>query len=64
MTPLGPQLMLQNTTTGQIRYSYCNSSGSPVYSYDDATTYFELTYPPKNGTSLSGVGWWTPNNTV
>ncbi len=62
-TTIGPQVMLQNTTTGQIRYSYCNSYGSPIYSYT-ADTYFNLTYPPKNGTALAGVGWWTNTNTV
>jgi hypothetical protein len=57
-TTIGPQLMLQNTTTGLIRHSACNSYGTPIYSYED-DTYFDSSYKAKNGTALAGVGWWS-----
>ena len=62
-TTIGPQVMLQDPVTADIRYSYCNSYGTPVYSYTDDTN-FPLTYPAKNGTNLAGVGWWDNTKTV
>ncbi len=63
MTDAGPQLMIQNMTTGAIMYSDCNSTKTPVYTYDPDKS-FKLTYPPRNGTALAGVGWWTGKMTV
>ncbi|KAL2023562.1 hypothetical protein VTK56DRAFT_2170 [Thermocarpiscus australiensis] len=60
---IGPQIMLQNETTGLIRYSACNSNDQPTYSYTDDSV-FSLVYKPKNGTALAGTGWWTNVITV
>lgn len=56
-TAVGPQVMLQNTSTGLLRYSACNSYDTPLYSYDDAS-FFSTGPQPKHGTALSGVGWY------
>lgn len=55
---IGTQLILQNETTGLIRYSRCNKYDTPVYSPSDDSV-FSLDYKPKNGTPLTGVGYWT-----
>ncbi|KAL2158388.1 hypothetical protein VTH06DRAFT_4436 [Thermothelomyces fergusii] len=56
-TSLGPQVILVNDTTNEIRYTACNSDGVPAYSYteDYALT---LDIPPKVGTPVAGVGWY------
>lgn len=55
-TELGPQVILQNDTTGLIQYSACNSQGQPQYSGTDEST-FSLQYKPKKGTPLGGAGY-------
>ncbi|EAQ89649.1 hypothetical protein CHGG_06268 [Chaetomium globosum CBS 148.51] len=61
-TEVGPQIILQNTTTNQIRYSACNSRGQAKYSYTDASV-FSLKYKPKVGTPVTGVGWYNKKET-
>ncbi|KAL2130226.1 hypothetical protein VTI74DRAFT_6723 [Chaetomium olivicolor] len=60
---IGPQIILQNETTNQIRYSACNSFDVPKYSYTDGNV-LALSQKPKAGTPLAGVGWWTEKNTI
>ncbi|KAK4229548.1 hypothetical protein QBC38DRAFT_359191 [Podospora fimiseda] len=60
---IGPQIILQNETTGQIRYSKCGQRDVPLYSPDDGSV-FSLDYTPKNGTPLAGTGYWTEILTV
>jgi hypothetical protein len=56
-TDFGPQIVLQNTTTGELRYSACNSYDTPIYDpVGDAV--FSLKFKPRNGTALAGAGWW------
>lgn len=62
-TGIGPQLILQNETTGLIRYSACNSYDDPKYSYTDGSV-LSLTHKPKMGTPLSGTGYWTDRTTM
>lgn len=62
-TDLGPQVILQNDTTGQIRYSACNSRDQPQYSATDNST-FSLKYKPKKGTPLGGGGYVSNTKTV
>ncbi|KAK3372016.1 hypothetical protein B0H63DRAFT_401501 [Podospora didyma] len=54
---IGGQIMLQNQTTGLIRYSSCNSVGTPAYSYNDSNA-FSLGIRPMNGTPLAGAGYY------
>jgi len=61
-TDRGPQIIRQNATTGQIMYSMCNSNYTPIFPTDPPLT-FSLSYPPLNGTALSGVGWFTKGTT-
>ncbi|KAL2262939.1 hypothetical protein VTK26DRAFT_8865 [Humicola hyalothermophila] len=60
---IGPQILIQNATTGQIRYSACNRRDVPRYSYTDGSV-LSLTYKPKIGTPLAGVGWWNEIFTI
>ncbi|KAK4239174.1 hypothetical protein C8A03DRAFT_14440 [Achaetomium macrosporum] len=62
-TEIGPQIILQNQTTSQIRYSACNVNDQPRYSYSDSR-FFSLSHSPKNGTPLAGAGWWNQLNTT
>ncbi|KAI6086972.1 hypothetical protein F4821DRAFT_120836 [Hypoxylon rubiginosum] len=57
-TGLGaPQLIMQDDATGKIFYSLCNSNGtSPIFPANE-TASFNLDLPPKNGTSLAGIGY-------
>ncbi|KAK3298546.1 uncharacterized protein B0H64DRAFT_77961 [Chaetomium fimeti] len=61
-TEIGPQIILQNSTTNQIRYSACNSRDQAKYSYTDGSV-FSLKYKPKVGTPVTGVGWWNNKDT-
>jgi len=61
-TEVGPQIILQNATTNQIRYSACNSRNQAKYSYADASV-FSLKYKPKVGTPVTGVGWYNKKET-
>ena len=61
-TEVGPQIVVQNATTNQIRYSACNSRNQAKYSYTDASV-FSLKYKPKVGTPVTGVGWYNKKET-
>ncbi|KAL2169714.1 hypothetical protein VTG60DRAFT_5767 [Thermothelomyces hinnuleus] len=56
-TAYGPQVILVNDTTNEIRYTACNSNDKPTYSYIDDYS-FTLDIKPKIGTPLTGVGWY------
>jgi len=58
MTGYGPQIIIQNATTGAVRHSPCNAYGTPTYSYTDSGYELPLIIKPKNGTALAGTGWW------
>ncbi|KAK0737531.1 hypothetical protein B0T21DRAFT_166997 [Apiosordaria backusii] len=60
---VGPQIILQNETTGLIRYSRCNLFDNPKYSYTDGSV-LSLTYKPKNDTPLAGSGYWSTEFTA
>lgn len=60
---IGVQLLLQNETTNELRYSACNSKDVPQYSYVDGSV-LSLAYKPKTGTPLAGVGWWNKQYTM
>lgn len=53
---IGPQIILQDMTTGQIRHSACNSDEQPRYSHSGDYV-LPLTRKPKLGTPLAGTGW-------
>ncbi|KAI1774160.1 hypothetical protein F4818DRAFT_74961 [Hypoxylon cercidicola] len=57
-TGLGaPQIIMQDDATGRIFYSLCNSNGSTPIFPSNETASFSLDLAPKNGTSLTGVGY-------
>ena len=60
---IGPQIVLRNETTNQIRYSPCNSFGEASYSPADDRV-LELEHNPKTGTPIAGVGWYNRVLTV
>ncbi|KAK3365268.1 hypothetical protein B0T24DRAFT_724142 [Lasiosphaeria ovina] len=60
---IAPQIILQNQTTGQIRYSACNSYGQPVYSYTDSS-FLSLNVKARNDTPLAGSGYWDTKKTI
>lgn len=62
-TGIGPQIILQNATTGAIRHSPCNAFGVPTYSHTSAHE-LPLAQTPKNGTALAGAGWWDEKTTT
>lgn len=63
--PWGTQLILQNSTTGYITYSWCNSTGSltPIYPTDPPLA-LDLPSTAKNGTSVASTGWSIWDNVV
>ncbi|KAL2147081.1 hypothetical protein VTI28DRAFT_963 [Corynascus sepedonium] len=61
-TAYGPQVILLNDTTNEIRYSACNSRDEPRYSYTGDYS-FDLGIKPKNGTPVTGVGWYDNGRT-
>ncbi|KLU83357.1 hypothetical protein MAPG_02419 [Magnaporthiopsis poae ATCC 64411] len=63
LTTLGPQVIRQNETTGAIMYSFCNSTGTPVFPVDNPNT-LSLAFEPRNGTAITGKGWWDNQKTV
>ncbi|KAL1871982.1 hypothetical protein VTK73DRAFT_1812 [Phialemonium thermophilum] len=64
-TTIGPQLLVQNLTTGLIQYSYCNSNNTPIYPYEgDDVLSLPVVIKAKNGTSLAGTGWWDGKTTT
>jgi hypothetical protein len=62
-TGYGPQILVLNETTNQIRYSACNSQDDAKYSYTDGSV-LSLSHRPKAGTPLAGVGWYDEVKTV
>lgn len=56
-TTIGPQVLVQNLTTGGIMYSSCNSYDTPIFP-NDPPNLLSLTYQPRNGTAVAGTGWW------
>jgi len=60
----GPTLMMQDDASAGIRYSLCNSQGTPIFPNDTSITIPLLKYPPKNGTALAGGGWWDSTNVI
>ena len=62
-TGIGPQIILQNATTGAIRHSPCNAFGVPTYSHTDSSE-LPLSHSPKKGTPLAGTGWWNEKTTT
>ncbi|KAK4102957.1 hypothetical protein N658DRAFT_485156 [Parathielavia hyrcaniae] len=61
----GAQIIVQNETgtANEIRYSACNSLGSPQYSSVDERVLL-LVEAPKYGTPLAGVGWFENEQTI
>lgn len=62
-TGIGPQIVLQNKTTGAIRHSACNAFGTAYYSYTDGSE-LPLSYKPKKDTPLAGTGYWDTRTTM
>ncbi|KAK3363357.1 hypothetical protein B0T25DRAFT_627541 [Lasiosphaeria hispida] len=60
---IGPQIILQNTTTDAIRHSTCNAFNTPFYSPTDGSE-LSLYYKPKTGTPLAGTGYWNELTTI
>ncbi|RYP93256.1 hypothetical protein DL770_000631 [Monosporascus sp. CRB-9-2] len=57
-----PQVVVYDDDSGNVYYSLCNSSGTPVFPGDESAT-FELRFAPLNGTSVVGFGY-TSNDRV
>ncbi|KAJ4302436.1 hypothetical protein N0V88_002580 [Collariella sp. IMI 366227] len=56
-TDMGASFVMQNSTTGQLTHSMCNSNFTAIYPNDPPLA-FDTMYAPKNGTSLAATGWW------
>ncbi|KAJ9155273.1 Protein crumbs 3 [Pleurostoma richardsiae] len=61
-TDIGPQVLVQNTSTTAIMYSMCNSNNTPIFPTDPPNL-LSLSYQPRNGTAVAGVGWWDTKTT-
>ncbi len=57
LTGRGPQLIEQDTITGQIIYSMCNSNNSLIMPSPPLAFSPTSGYAPRNGTALAGIGW-------
>ncbi|CAG2001901.1 unnamed protein product [Fusarium graminearum] len=51
------QVGIQDTATGKIFYSNCNSEDTPIFPLDKPNV-LDTENTPRNGTALAGVGWW------
>lgn len=58
-----PQILRFNKTLGAITYSSCHAIDVPVFPLDPPNV-LDLLYKPRNGTSLTGQGWWNSKTTV
>ena len=58
-----PQVVMYDDATGNIYYSLCNSSGTPVWPGDNSTA-FDLRFAPMNGTGVAGFGYTQEENGV
>jgi len=63
MTGIGPQVILMNSTTGQIRHTKCNSWSDLYYSPTDSSV-LSLEHRPKNNTPIAGEGWFNEQITI
>ncbi|ORY67276.1 uncharacterized protein BCR38DRAFT_153959 [Pseudomassariella vexata] len=62
-TEIGPSVMMQDDKTGDIRYSLCNSQDTPIFPENKSITVPLFQYAPKNGSDLTGAGWWDGSST-
>lgn len=62
-TDLGPSMLVQDDESAGLRYSLCNSNVNPILPEDKTITVPLYQYPPKNGTTLAGVGWYDGSTT-
>ncbi|RYP76310.1 hypothetical protein DL769_003650 [Monosporascus sp. CRB-8-3] len=58
-----PQVVVYDDYSGNVYYSLCNSSGTPVFPGDESAT-FELRFTPLNGTSVVGFGYINDDRVV
>lgn len=61
-TDIGPSFVLQNSSTGLLTYSSCNSNNTPLYPVNPPNE-FSTVYAPRNGTSLTATGWFDKTTT-
>ncbi|KXJ93697.1 hypothetical protein Micbo1qcDRAFT_158552 [Microdochium bolleyi] len=54
----GPALLMQDDASGGLRYSLCNSRGTPIFPNDTSIVAPLLSFPPKKGTALAAGGWY------
>jgi hypothetical protein len=52
----GAQVILQNSTTGDVYYSNCNSNGPPVFPMAPLNV-FPFSTKPKLGSAFAGTGY-------
>ncbi|KAH8646083.1 hypothetical protein BX600DRAFT_477124 [Xylariales sp. PMI_506] len=57
---VGTQILIQNSTTGDVYYSNCNSSGTPVFPTDPLHV-LSFTRRPKLGSAFAGTGYASDN---
>ncbi|KAH6895986.1 hypothetical protein B0T10DRAFT_558150 [Thelonectria olida] len=55
------QVIAQDSNTGNILYSNCNSLDTPVFPIDKSNV-LSTTSKPRNGTALAAAGWWNNEN--
>lgn len=62
---IASQVVVLNETTGQYRYTRCNTMGmDTVYYSTTGGNYLNFTQsPPKAGSPLAGTGWYDQTNT-
>ncbi|TLS22143.1 uncharacterized protein PpBr36_09781 [Pyricularia pennisetigena] len=58
-----PQILRWNATLGAITYSSCNTKDTPVFPLDPPNV-LDVAQTPRNGTSLTGQGWWNSKTTA
>ena len=57
------QVIVQDPDTGDVYYSNCNSQNTPVFPTNPKNV-FPFTQPPKLGSSLAGIGYYSGTTIV
>ncbi|KAH8838173.1 hypothetical protein MCOR27_006714 [Pyricularia oryzae] len=58
-----PQILRWNATLGAITYSSCHTKDTPAFPLDPPNV-LDVAQKPRNGTSLTGQGWWNSKTTA
>lgn len=59
---VGVQVIVQDPESLDLHYSYCNQGYDVVFPVDEPLK-LPITTKPRNGTAITGAGWWDETTT-